>query len=96
MGLPLCTCEVFPQQVCPIHPDGGWRVTSLAQRIYTQAEMNAAVADQEERIRQLERDVAGARLAEFELIKRERPHDPLYWDMHHERELRDAAGKKGT
>lgn len=34
---------------------------------------------------------AEARLEEFDLIVKERPLDPLYWDMHHIRELEAQA-----
>lgn len=31
------------------------------------------------------------RLKEFRVIKKERPIDPIYWDMHHEKELVEAV-----
>jgi len=38
--------------------------------------------------------VAQARLMEFDLIKRERPLDPTYWDKHHRAELELLASKE--
>ena len=37
---------------------------------------------------------ARARLAEFDLIKKERPIDPMYWDMHHRKALESAARER--
>ena len=37
-----------------------------------------------------ERNYAQGRMDEFLYMKSERPIDPIYWDMHHERALRAA------
>lgn len=41
----------------------------------------------------LPRIKAEARLEEFDLIKQERPVNPMYWDMHHRRELSAQGGQ---
>jgi hypothetical protein len=63
----------------PIQPQGITTTGSVPERTYMQAEVDALLAE--------------ARLEEFLLIKKERPIDPIYWDLHHETELRTAAGK---
>lgn len=42
---------------------------------------NHALADE------VEKWIKQERLAEFELIVNERPADPVYWDMHHRKDL---------
>jgi hypothetical protein len=58
-----------------------WDAIAAALNAETNAQGSLAAHDRE------------IRLDEFELIVRERPADPTYWDMHHRRALQPAEGR---
>jgi len=82
------------------HYEGAEPVTPLAELRAENERLKQANDEIVERLAQAERDktiaVAQARITEFDLIRRQRPIDPAYWDMHHWRDLIEQLKKIET